>query len=102
MCSTLEFCSAFHPFIIMHLMMWFRVWSGRSFSLPYKFGFFLGLGFRFFYPTFFVEDSFFLYGAPPFSKSMASRSCIWPCKTQFCTIDCIVYRVKFEIGDEDE
>jgi hypothetical protein len=36
-CSTLEFCSAFHPFIIMHLMMWFRVWSGRSFSLPYKF-----------------------------------------------------------------
>jgi hypothetical protein len=87
----------------MHLMMWFRVWSGRSFSLPYKFGFFLGLGFRFFYPTFFVEDSFLLYGAlPPFSKSMASRSCIWPCKTQFCTIDCIVYRVKFEIGDEDE
>jgi hypothetical protein len=87
----------------MHLMMWFRVWSGRSFSLPYKFGFFLGLGFRFFYPTFFVEDSFLLYGAlPPFSMSMASRSCIWPCKTQFCTIDCIVYRVKFEIGDEDE
>jgi hypothetical protein len=54
----------------MHLMMWFRVWSGRSFSLPYKFGFFLGLGFRFFYPTFFVEDSFFCTGLCPHFLSL--------------------------------
>lgn len=33
---------------------------------------------------------------------MPSRLCIWPRKTQFCTVDSIAYRVKFEIGDEVE
>jgi hypothetical protein len=29
---------------------------------------------------------------------VSSRSCIWPCKTLFCTVDSTVYKVKFEIG----
>jgi hypothetical protein len=31
---------------------------------------------------------------------MSSRSCVWSCKTMFCTKDNTVYRVKFEIGVE--
>ncbi|PWZ14864.1 hypothetical protein Zm00014a_042172 [Zea mays] len=33
---------------------------------------------------------------------MASGSYIWMCKTLFFFLDCIIYKVKFEIVDENE
>jgi hypothetical protein len=34
------------------------------------------------------------------SEAFSSKSCIWPCKTLFCTVDSTIYKVEFEIGGE--